>query len=49
MALANFNALLRQAAEPSVDGPWNTIGRFVACFTPQEYANYFATCGYDAD
>jgi transposase len=49
MAFAKLKALLRKAAERTVDGLWNAIGKPVDCFTPQECANYFATCGYDAD
>jgi transposase len=49
MAFAKLKALLRKAAERTVIGLWDTIGQFVDCFTPQECANYFATCGYDAD
>jgi transposase len=42
-------AILRNAAERTVDALWNTIGRIVGLFSPQECANYFAACGYDAD
>lgn len=49
MAFAKLKALLRKAAERTIDGLWNAIGRLVDCFTPQECANYFAACGYDAD
>ncbi len=49
MAFAKLKALLRKAAERTVDGLWNAIGKLVDCFTPQECANYFAACGYDAD
>ena len=49
MAFAKLKALLRKAAERTVDGLWATIGRLVDVFTPQECANYFAAAGYDAD
>lgn len=49
MAFAKLKALLRKAAERTVDGLWTTIGRLVDVFTPQECANYFAAAGYDAD
>ena len=49
MAFAKLKALLRKAAERTVDGLWNAIGRFIDRFTPQECTNYFAACGYDAD
>ena len=49
MAFAKLKALLRKAAERTVDALWDVIGKLVDCFTPQECANYFAACGYDAD
>jgi transposase len=49
MAFSKLKALLRKAAERTVDGLWTAIGRFVDVFTPQECANYFAAAGYDAD
>jgi hypothetical protein len=48
-AFAKLKAILRNAAERTVDALWNTIGRIVGLFSPQECANYFAACGYDAD
>ena len=47
-AFAKLKALLRKAAERTVDGLWATIGRLIDMFTPQECANYFAAAGYDA-
>ena len=49
MAFAKLKALLRKAAERTVDGLWNAIGRLVDVFTPHECANYFSAAGYDAD
>ena len=49
MAFSKLKALLRKAAERTVDGLWTAIGQFVDLFTPQECANYFAAAGYDAD
>jgi transposase len=49
MAFSKLKALLRKAAERTVDGLWDAIGRIVDVFTPQECANYFAAAGYDAD
>ena len=49
LAFAKLKALLRKAAERTVDGLWNAIGQFVDCFTPLECENYFTACGYDAD
>ena len=47
-AFAKLKALLRKAAEPTVEGLWTAIGRLLDAFTPDECANYFAAAGYDA-
>ena len=47
-AFAKLKALLRKAAERTVEGLWTAIGRLVDVFTPRECANYFAAAGYDA-
>ena len=47
-AFSKLKALLRKAAERTVEGLWTAIGRFLDAFTPTECANYFAACGYDA-
>jgi len=47
-AFAKLKALLRGAAERSVDALWHRIGEFIERFTPSECANYFAAAGYDA-
>jgi transposase len=47
-AFAKLKALLRGAAERTVDGLWERIGKLIDRFTPQECANYFAAAGYDA-
>jgi hypothetical protein len=44
-----MKALLRKAAERTVEGLWSAIGRIVGAFTPQECANYFAAAGHDPD
>lgn len=41
--------MLRKAAERTVDGLWDTIGRLIPSFTPAECTNYFAAAGYDPD
>jgi transposase len=46
-AFAKLKAMLRKAAERTVDGLWNTIGRIIDAFTPAECANYFSAAGYD--
>ncbi len=48
-AFSKLKALLRKAAERTVGALWDAIGRFIDLFTPTECANYFKSCGYDAD
>lgn len=48
-AFSKLKAMLRKAAERTVDALWNRIGNLVGTFTPTECANYFAAAGYDAD
>ena len=43
---AKLKALLRKAAERSVDGLWNRIARLLDAFPPAECANYFRNAGY---
>ena len=47
-AFAKLKALLRKAAERTVEGLWTTIGQLLDAFTPEECANYLAAAGYDA-
>ena len=47
-AFAKLKALLRKAAERTVEGLWTAIGHLIDVFTPTECANYFAAAGYDA-
>ena len=46
-AFSKLKAMLRRAAERSVDALWKTIMRLARIFTPAECANFFAACGYD--
>jgi transposase len=48
-AFAKLKALLRKAAQRSVEGLWAAIGTAVTAFAPRECANYFAAAGYDSD
>jgi transposase len=48
-AFAKLKALLRKAAERSIQSLWSAIGAAVGAFTPPECANYFAAAGYDTD
>ena len=47
-AFAKLKALLRKAAERTVDGLWEAIARIIDLITPAESANYFTAAGYDA-
>ena len=47
-AFAKLKALLRKAAERTVEGLWSAIGRCVNLFSPGECQNYFVAAGYDA-
>lgn len=47
-AFAKLTALLRKAAERTVDGLWAAIGRLIDLFPPNECRNYFSAAGYDA-
>ena len=46
-AFAKVKYALRTAAERSINGLWDAIGRLIGTFTPRECANYFANAGYD--
>ena len=48
LAFAKLKALLRKAAERTLEALWTAIGRLLDAFTPTECANYFAAAGYDA-
>ena len=48
-AFFNLKAHLRKAAERTIHGLWDAIGRILDLYPPQECANYFADAGYDAD
>ena len=45
-AFAKLKALLRKAADRTVDGLWNAIGKRLDLFPPTECANYLANSGY---
>ncbi|WP_158010658.1 IS630 family transposase [Tardibacter chloracetimidivorans] len=47
-AFSKLKAHLRKAAERTIHGLWTAIGRILDLYTPQECANYFTACGYDA-
>ena len=49
MAFSKLKALLRKAAERTVEGLWDAIGRLVDLITPEESANFFTTAGYEPE
>jgi transposase len=48
-AFSKLKALLRKAAERSVDGLWDAIARIAALITPTECANFFKAAGYEPE
>ena len=48
-AFAKLKALLRKAAQRTVEGLWSVIGESLTTFKHAECRNYFAAAGYDAD
>jgi transposase len=48
LAFAKLKALLRKAAERSIDALWRRIGQLLDHYTPQECVNYFRHDGYPA-
>lgn len=47
MAFSKLKALLRKAAERTVDALWDKIGALLLEFTPNECANFFTAAGYE--
>ena len=45
-AFAKYKALLRKAAERTVESLWHTIGRIADLFPPAECRNFFKSAGY---
>lgn len=48
MAFSELKALLRKAAERTVDGLWTAIGHFIELFEPDECQNDSSAAGYSA-
>ena len=46
-AFAKLKALLRARAERTVDALWDTTGKLIDAFKPDECANYFKAAGYE--
>jgi transposase len=49
MAFSKLKALLRRAAERTVQGLWDAIGRLIDLITPNESANFFTAAGYEPE
>jgi hypothetical protein len=47
-AFAKLKSLLRKAAERTIGGLWDAIGRIIDLFPPAECANCLSAAGYDA-
>src|SRR5919202_2776423 len=45
-AFAKYKALLRKAAERTVEGLWQAIGQIADLFSPAECRNFFNNAGY---
>ncbi|AMJ63894.1 transposase [Bosea sp. PAMC 26642] len=48
-AFAKLKALLRKAAERTVEGLWRAIGTILETFTPRECQKYFMAAGYEPE
>jgi transposase len=48
-AFAKLKALLRKAAERTVESLWQAVADALRRFTPKECRNYFTAARYDAD
>ena len=48
-AFSKLKALLRKAAERTVDALWDTIGALISVITATECAYFFAAAGYEPD
>ena len=44
----NSKRICEKPQNEPFSGLWDTIGRLIDLFTPQEFANFFAAAGYDA-
>jgi transposase len=48
MAFSKLKAHRRKAAERTIHGLWDVIGRIIDLYSPQECSHSFAAAGYDA-
>jgi hypothetical protein len=49
MAFSKLKALLRKAAERTVEGSWTAIGQLIDTITPDQCANFFAAAEYEPE
>ena len=49
MAFSKLKAHLRKAAERTIHGLWDAIGRIVDLYSPEECSNYFTAANCDAN
>jgi hypothetical protein len=49
MAVSTLKALLRKAAERTVESRRDAIGRLIDLITPAETANCFTVAGYESE
>jgi transposase len=49
LAFSKLKALLRRAAERTVEGLWSTIGHLIDTVSADEGANFFTGTGYEPD
>ena len=48
-AFSKLKALLRKAAERTLEGLWTKIGSLIQLVTPDECRNYFTAAGYNPE
>ena len=49
MAFSKFKAILRKAAERTLEGLWDAVADAIRAFTPEDCRNFFAAAGYGLD
>ena len=47
MVFSKLKAILRAAAERTLDGLWEAAANALDCFKPKECQNYFTAAGYN--
>jgi len=49
MAFSKLKAILRKAAERTLEGLWAAVAEAIRAFTPNECRNFFAAAGYGSE